>query len=63
MIDINNISSRVKSWLFQDQLEKPQEMIIHRPIHMGGLGVHNVKCKALASLIRTFLETAANPAL
>ena len=28
---------------------------------MGGLGIHNVRMKALASLIRTFLETAANP--
>ena len=36
-------------------------MILHRPIDMGGLGLHNVKYKALASLIRTFLETAAHP--
>ena len=28
---------------------------------MGGFGLHNVKHKALASLIRTFMETAANP--
>ena len=29
--------------------------------HRGGLGVHNVKLKALAGLIRTFLETACHP--
>ena len=36
-------------------------MILHRPIDMGGLGLHNVKYKALASMIKTFLETAAHP--
>ena len=28
---------------------------------MGGLRIHSVKIKGLASLIRTFMETAANP--
>ena len=60
--DITCISSKIKSWLFQDQLEKPEEMVLHRPIQMGGLGLHNVKMKALASLIKTFMETAVNPA-
>ena len=61
VLDISGISGKVKSWLYQDQLEKPQEMILYRPTHMGGLGLHNVKYKALACLIRTFLETAVNP--
>ena len=59
--DINSVSSKVKSWLLQDLLEKPAEMVLHRPIQMGGLGVHSVRYKALASLIRTFMETAAHP--
>ena len=59
--DTTTITSKVKSWLFQDQLEKPEEMILFRPIQSGGLGLHSVKYKALASLIRTFMETAANP--
>jgi hypothetical protein len=59
--DISSVTSKIKSWLFQDQVEKPEEMILHRPIQMGGLGLHNVKLKALASLIRTFMETAAHP--
>ena len=59
--DISSVTSKVKSWLFQDQLEKPAEMVLHRPIHAGGMGLHSVKVKALASLIRTFMETAANP--
>merc|ERR1712215_448596 len=36
-------------------------MVIYRPINAGGLGLHHVSCKAKASLIRTFLETAINP--
>ena len=59
--DINSVTSKVKSWLFQDQLEKPEEMILFRPINMGGLGLHSVKIKAKVSLIRTFLETAVHP--
>ena len=30
--DISTITSKVKSWLFQDQLEKPQEFVLYRPI-------------------------------
>ena len=59
--DITSITSKVKSWLYQDQLEKPEEMILYRPIMMGGLGLHHVKIKAMSSLIRTFMETAVHP--
>ena len=61
MTDTSSITSKVKSWLYQDQLEKPEEMVLHRPIQMGGLGLHNVTCKAKASLVKTFLETAIHP--
>ena len=40
---------------------KPEEMVLHRPHHYGGLGLHPVKYKALAGFITTFLQTAANP--
>ena len=36
--------------------------MLHRPPSYGGLGLHSVKYKALAGLISTFLQTAANPA-
>ena len=62
MADITSVTSKVKSWLFQNQLEKPEEFVLHRPVHMGGLGLHNVKVKAQATLIKSFMETAANPA-
>ena len=43
-------------------LAKPEEFVLHRPHHSGGLGIHHVKYKALAGYITTFLQTAANPA-
>ena len=61
VMDVNSITSSVKSWLYADQLIKPEEIIMFRPPTYGGLGVHNVKWKAMAGLIRTFLETACIP--
>ena len=40
--DVNKIGSLVKSWLCQDMLLKPEELIMHRHPSLGGLGVHNV---------------------
>ena len=59
--DMKNITSNCKSWLYQDMFAKPEEKVIHRPHHYGGLGMHSVKYKALAGFITTFLQTAANP--
>ena len=59
--DISAISSACKSWIYQDMLEKPNELLLYRPIDEGGLGLHHVQYKAMASLISTFLQTAANP--
>ena len=56
--DISSINSRIKSWLYADLLEKPAEIVKHRPRFLGGLGVHHVKLKALAILIRSFIESA-----
>ena len=60
-LDSNSVTSKVKAWIFADLLEKPEEMICYRPSSYGGLGLHHVKYKALAMLIHSFLETAANP--
>ena len=59
--DQNKITSACKSWLYQDMFSKPEEMILQRPHHYGGLGLHSVKYKAMAGFITTFLQTAANP--
>ena len=59
--DINSINSHVKSWLYQDCFEKPGELVLYQQAEDGGLGLLPVKMRALALLIRSFLETAANP--
>ena len=59
--DTLNINSKVKSWLYTDQFKKPQELILYRPNHMGGLSLHHFKLKAASMLIRSFMKTAANP--
>ena len=60
LCDLNKISSNVKAWLFADQLEKPEEFILHRPRKLGGLGLVHVQSKAMPLLITSFLETAIN---
>ena len=59
--DINSINSLTKSWLYQDLLEKPTELVMYRKKKDGGLGVQNVGVRAMALMYRLFLETAANP--
>ena len=59
--DIDTINSQVKSWLYQDCLEKPSELVLYRDIHDGGLGLFHVRIRSLSLLIRSFLETSCNP--
>ena len=59
--DIRAIESLCKSYIYQDMLEKPSELVLFRKVEQGGLGLPNIKCKALACLISTFIETAVNP--
>ena len=49
-MDTTKISKAVKSWLYADMHFKPEEMVMERPIRYGGLGVLNVKYKAMAGL-------------
>ena len=59
--DITSINSSVKKWLYADMLIKPDEIALLRPIRNGGLGLISIKHKAMATLIRSFMEVAANP--
>ena len=58
--DIANITSKAKSYVYQDLLQKPSEVTLFRKVQDGGLGLHHVRCKSLAHLISTFILTAAN---
>ena len=51
----------MKSYIYADLLEKPEERILYRDIKDGGLGLYHVQCRATAALISTFLQTAVNP--
>ena len=46
--DITTLASLCKSYMYQDMLEKPSELVLYRKVEHGGLGLHNVKCKAMA---------------
>ena len=59
--DFLKFSASIKSWLFQDQLEKPEDFVLYRPRNRGGLGLLHAECKSQALMIRSFMETAANP--
>ena len=61
--DITTINGQVKSWMFQDCLEKPSELALYRKPENGGLGLFNVKLRDLSLMIRTFLERATNEML
>ena len=54
-MDSSAISSSVKSWMYQDMLIKPQEIMLYRSTELGGLGLYNVRARSLAVLIHTFL--------
>ena len=59
--DSTTITSSVKGWLYQDLLLKPQEIVMYREVHEGGLGVHDIKARSMAMLLHTFLLQAISP--
>ena len=59
--DIKNITSVCKSYCYSDMLMKPSEVLLYRSTEEGGLGLQNIKCRAQAALVTTFLQTAVNP--
>ena len=60
-LDYDKMTSAAKSWLYRDMFFKPEEIIMYRRVIDGGLGLINIRLKALAGLIRSFLETACIP--
>ena len=59
--DSTAMTSCLKGWLYQDMILKPQEMMLYRQTDAGGLGLINIRIRALAMLIHTFLTLAVNP--
>ena len=61
VMDSNQMLSSIKSWIYADLLIKPEELVLYRSRQQGGLGLMNVKYRAMAELIKSFLDTAINP--
>jgi hypothetical protein len=59
--DIRIISTLCRSWVTQDLLQKPSQVMLYRPAEDGGLGLMHLYSKSMATLITTFLQTAASP--
>ena len=59
--DVTAITSKLKSYCYQDLLQKPSEVLLYRRPEEGGLGLHHLQSKALAHLISPFIQTAASP--
>ena len=58
---LQKITSLIKSWIYADLLVKPEEIVLYQARIHGGLGLINVKCRAMSELIKTFVDTAINP--
>ena len=59
--DVTAITSKVKSYCYQDLYQKPSEVLLYRRVEEGGLGLFHLQSKALAHLIAKFIQTAASP--
>ena len=46
--------------MYADQLVKPEEMVMYKGRQEGGLSLINLKYRAMAELIKSFLDTAIN---
>ena len=56
--DAQQISSFAKSWIYADLLIKPEEVVLYKARKDGGLNLINVKLRAQAELIKSFLDNA-----
>ena len=58
--DCKNMTSSVKSWIYQPMIRKPYENLLYRTCQGGGLGMFNIYFRAQANLVRKNLRTASN---
>ena len=56
--DIKAFNKTIKSFLYANMIEKPDELTLHRNIDDGGLGLIHIQTRARAALLSTFLQTA-----
>ena len=59
--DLKVFNKTVKTFIYADLIEKPEELVLYKDIEEGGLGLMHVQNRAKAALISTFLQTAISP--
>ena len=59
--DIRKITSLAKSRIYSDLLINPEERILFKRRSEGGFGLIHIKYRAMAELIKSFIDTAINP--
>jgi len=59
--DHSSITSSIKSWVYADLLIKPEEIVLYKSRKEGGLSLLNVKFRAIAELLKKFIDTSINP--
>ena len=55
--DVKKLQSAIRSWVTQELLRKPKEVLLYRSTEEGGLGLVNVHARAMANLTRSFLQS------
>ena len=58
IVDIYAFNKTIKSFLYADMIESPDELTLHRNVEDGGLGLLHIQTRARAALLSTFLQTA-----
>ena len=54
--DVKKLQSCIRSWVSQELLKNPPEVLLYRDPSEGGLGLVNVHARAMANLIKNFLH-------
>ena len=57
---VGDVTSKLRSYCYQDLLQKPSEVLLYRRPEEGGLALPQLQNKAIAHLISTFIQTAAS---
>lgn len=58
---ISRITSLAKSWIYADLLIKPDLITLYKSRSEGGLNLIHVKYRAMAELIKSFIDSSINP--
>ena len=61
--DMDDVMSQIKKFLYKGMALKPEESVIIRPRHVGGLGIIDPSSRCLANQAKTMIELSGQPRL